>query len=252
VFVDGERVTVTWDVGGKKAEVGVKPGTRKVEVKKDGFTVYGEEVDIKDGTRRILTARLSPAAPRDTATFFNGENLAGWDYLPGYWSVKDGAIIGASELDKPLHTFLCSSKTYKDFDLKFKVRLKDGYGATAVQFRSQIIYRATFSVYGSYCEIGAPHAAYPPGSLLVEPIATFQPVKARDAVSEAYKETGFNTFHIRCVGKHITIEVNGVTAIDGDYADIPDEGIIAWQFNGWRPPSEVTFKDIEFKELPSK
>jgi hypothetical protein len=261
VFVDGEKVTVTWDAGGKKAEVRVKPGTRKVEVTKDGFTAYGEEVDIKDGTRRILTARLGPAGPagaapdaaqgpgRDTATFFNGKSLVGWDYLPGYWGVKDGAIVGTCALDKPLHTFLCSSKSYKDFDLKFKVRRKDGRGATAVQFRSQVMDRATFSVLGPYCEIGAPHAAYPPGSLLMEPIAAFKPVKAREAVAAAYRDSDFNGFHIRCAGKHVTIHVNGVTAIDSDYPDIPDEGIIAWQFNGWRPPSEVTFKDIGFTDL---
>ncbi len=35
VYVDGERVTVSWDDGGKKAEIRVRPGTRKVEVKKD-------------------------------------------------------------------------------------------------------------------------------------------------------------------------------------------------------------------------
>jgi predicted Ser/Thr protein kinase len=253
VFVDGEKVTVTWDAGGKKAEVRVKPGTRKVVVSKDGFTAYGEEVEIKDGTRRILTARLGPAGPGDPApdpaAFFNGKSLVGWDYLPGYWGVRDGAIVGTCALDKPLHTFLCSSKSYKDFDLKFKARRKDGRGATAVQFRSQVMDRATFGVIGPYCEIGAPHAAYPPGSLLIEPIAAFKPVKAREAVSEAYRDSDFNAFHIRCVGKHVTIRVNGVAAVDGDYSDVPDEGIIAWQFNGWRPPSEVTFKDIEFKEL---
>ena len=68
VFVDGEKVAVTWDKGGKKAEISVKPGTRKVEVKKAGFTVYGEEVEIEDGRRRVLTARLvtpGPTSPRD-------------------------------------------------------------------------------------------------------------------------------------------------------------------------------------------
>jgi len=173
----------------------------------------------------------------------------GWDYLPGYWGVKDGATVGTCALDKPLHTFLCSGKSYKDFDLKFKVRRKDGRGATAVQFRSQVMDRATFGVIGPYCEIGAPHAAYPPGSLLMEPIAVFKPVKAPETVAAAYRDSDFNAFHVRCVGKHVMITVNLVTAIDGDYPDIPDEGIIAWQFNGWRPPSEVTFKAIEFKEL---
>jgi serine/threonine protein kinase/formylglycine-generating enzyme required for sulfatase activity len=62
VFVDGEKVTVTWDNGGKKAEIRVQPG-RKVEVKKDGFTVTGGEVEIKDGQRHVLTAKLSQIAP---------------------------------------------------------------------------------------------------------------------------------------------------------------------------------------------
>jgi formylglycine-generating enzyme required for sulfatase activity/serine/threonine protein kinase len=62
VFVDGEKVTVTWDNGGKKAEIRVQPG-RKVEVKKDGFTVTGGEVQIKDGQRHVLTAKLSQITP---------------------------------------------------------------------------------------------------------------------------------------------------------------------------------------------
>ncbi len=258
VFVDGDKVTVTWDKGGKKAEISVKPGTHRVEVKKDGFTVYGEEVEIKDGKRQIMKAKLSQAVPPppvpglDTETFFNGKNLAGWDYLPGYWSPKDGAIIGACTLDRSLHTFLCSNKTYKDFDLKFKVRRKDGFGSKAVQFRSTINDHKTFGVAGPYCEIGAPYAAYRPGSLLMEPIAIFKPAQAREAVSEPYKDADFNAFHIRCIGKHVTIKVNGALAIDGDYPDIPDEGIIAWQFNGSRPPTEVTFKDIQFTDLSKR
>jgi len=60
VFVDGERVTVSWNGGGKTAEIHVKPGTRKVEVKKDGFSADGEELTFKDGDREIFTARLLP------------------------------------------------------------------------------------------------------------------------------------------------------------------------------------------------
>jgi len=61
VFVDGEKVTVTWDKGGQRAEIAVKPGTHRVEVKKDGFTVYGEKVEIKDKEREILSAELKKA-----------------------------------------------------------------------------------------------------------------------------------------------------------------------------------------------
>jgi WD40 repeat protein/serine/threonine protein kinase len=58
VFIDGEKATMSWANGGKKAEIRVKLGTRKVEVKKDGFTVYGEEVEIEEGKRMVLTAKL--------------------------------------------------------------------------------------------------------------------------------------------------------------------------------------------------
>jgi hypothetical protein len=59
IFVDGDKVTVTWSKEGK-AEVGVKPGTHKVEVKKDGFVATGEEVEIESGGRKLLRAHLEP------------------------------------------------------------------------------------------------------------------------------------------------------------------------------------------------
>jgi serine/threonine protein kinase len=63
VFVDGDRMTVSWDNGGTKAEIHVKPGTRKVEVKKNGFSAAGKELTFKDGDREIFTARLLPDQP---------------------------------------------------------------------------------------------------------------------------------------------------------------------------------------------
>ena len=61
LYVDGEKVTVAWQNGGVKAEIGVKPGTRKVELKKDGFSVFGQEVTLEDHGRTVLVARLDPS-----------------------------------------------------------------------------------------------------------------------------------------------------------------------------------------------
>jgi hypothetical protein len=63
VYVDGSKVTVTWGEGGKKAEVHARPGTRRVEVKKDGFAAYGEEVTLADGGRQVIAARLEKPPP---------------------------------------------------------------------------------------------------------------------------------------------------------------------------------------------
>jgi formylglycine-generating enzyme required for sulfatase activity/serine/threonine protein kinase len=58
VFVDGERVSVTWGEDGKTAEIRTKPGTRKVEVRKGDTVMLGEEVELRDGKRRVLTVRM--------------------------------------------------------------------------------------------------------------------------------------------------------------------------------------------------
>jgi hypothetical protein len=251
VFVEGKKVVVTWGQGGKKAEVQAKPGA-KVEVKKDGFTVQGEEVTVEDG-KRTLKVRLvkSSSGTRERDPFFNGRDLTGWEGLPGYWHVEGGAIVGRCPPGQPgQNTFLVSKKKYKDFDLKFQARRKDGVGSTGVQFRSELTDSDTFPVGGPQCRINSATSVFPPGSLLTEPIADPLAVKAPQAeIAAEYKDAGFNDFHIRCVGKHVTIKVNGVTAIDGKYPEVPDEGVIAWQFNGWQAQRELTFRNIQFTDL---
>src|SRR5262249_46190438 len=60
------------------------------------------------------------------SAFFNDKNLFGWQGLPGYWKVHNGAIVGAPADGVKRHTFLCSEKSYRDFELKFKVKRKGG------------------------------------------------------------------------------------------------------------------------------
>jgi serine/threonine protein kinase/formylglycine-generating enzyme required for sulfatase activity len=58
VYVDGEKVTVSWDASGKKTEIQVKPGTHQIELMKDGFTAEGERVTLAEGGHEIVSARL--------------------------------------------------------------------------------------------------------------------------------------------------------------------------------------------------
>src|SRR5947209_17061282 len=90
-----------------------------------------------------LTGRAD--APAD---FFNGKDLSGWEGLPQYWSVKDGAIIGYTPEDPKFNTFLCSKAKYTDFELSFKIRLKDGVGNSGVQIRSKVFDKEKFRVSG--------------------------------------------------------------------------------------------------------
>jgi hypothetical protein len=63
IFVDGQKVTVTRGENGKIAEITVRPGTHQVEVKKDGFTAYGDRVTLEDQGRKTITAFLTKAQP---------------------------------------------------------------------------------------------------------------------------------------------------------------------------------------------
>src|SRR4051812_47474039 len=85
----------------------------------------------------LVSTKAIPAEKKSTA-FFNGKDLEGWSGLKEYWTVKDGALIGATPKGLKFNTFLCSDRKYKDFELRFKVRLKGGTGNSGVQIRSRI------------------------------------------------------------------------------------------------------------------
>jgi serine/threonine protein kinase len=59
VYVDGRKITVIWDKGGKEAEIRVRAGKQvELELKKDGFGVFGKQVELSDGGNRVLEAWL--------------------------------------------------------------------------------------------------------------------------------------------------------------------------------------------------
>jgi hypothetical protein len=191
-------------------------------------------------------------ADSDAGEFFNGKNLDGWEGLDKYWSAKDGAIIGYTPEDPKFNTFLCSKKKYKDFEMSFKVRLKDGIGNSGVQIRSKLVNKDRFTVHGPQADIGKGYW----GSLYGEGFGGMMQASKPEAIKKAVKENDFNDYSIKCVGKHVTIIINGETMVDSDFVkkgqEMPDEGIIAFQLHAGYKSMEVTFKDIKFKDLSAK
>ena len=59
----------------------------------------------------------------------------------------------------------------------------------------------------------------------------------------------FNQVFVRCVGKRVTIKINGLTTVDKQFPEIAARGVIGWQVHRGNV-GEIVFKDIEFKELP--
>jgi hypothetical protein len=180
-------------------------------------------------------------------TFFNGRNLDGWEGLTEYWSVKDGAIVGSTPDGLKFNTFLCSKKKYGDFEMQFQIRLKGGKGNSGVQIRSEIFDRKTFAVKGPQADIGEGWW----GSLYGEHFGGMMKAADKKAVERVLKKDDFNDYSIKCVGKHVTIRINGVTTVDDDFPKMPAEGIIAFQLHQGGP-MEVTFRNIRFADLSKR
>jgi hypothetical protein len=207
------------------------------------------------GLAAALALVLSAAGPTRCADegkseFFNGKDLDGWEGLTQYWSVKDGALVGSTYPDGgKFNTFLCSKKKYRDFGLHFQVKLtgKGWDGNSGVQIRSEIANADHFAVRGPQCDMGQQYW----GSLYGELFGGMMKQSPADVVRKVLKKDDFNDYSIKCVGKHVTIKLNGEATVDEDFDKLPDEGIIAWQLHQG-PPMEVVFKDIHFKELGGK
>jgi formylglycine-generating enzyme required for sulfatase activity/Leucine-rich repeat (LRR) protein/predicted Ser/Thr protein kinase len=237
-------------------------GEHGVHIKRDDFEFDAEKFVLEKGQTISLKVELLQGKIQVTADgriigagelppgfmpLFNGKDLDGWEGLSEYWSVKDGALVGSTLPEGvKFNTSLCSKKKFRDFELSFKVRLtgKGWSGNSGVQIRSRIFDRDRFAVEGPQCDIGDIYW----GSLYGEHSGGMMKQAPAEVVKRVLKENDFNDYSIKCVGKHVTIKLNGESMVDGDFEKLPEEGIIAWQLHTG-PPMEVTFKDIRVADL---
>ncbi|MFO0807881.1 MAG: DUF1080 domain-containing protein [Gemmataceae bacterium] len=198
----------------------------------------------------ILTFALSclalPASDDCKPAFFDGKTTAGWEGKGELWRIVDGAIVGSTEPDglKGSNTFLCTQKKYRDFEMKCKVRLKDGKGNSGIQIRSEMADPKGFVVKGPQADMGQQYW----GSLYGEKFGGMMKQSPADKVKAVVKQSDFNDYWVKVVGKRVTITINGTVMVDEEFKNLPDEGIIALQLHAGGP-MEVTFKNIEFKEI---
>jgi putative heme-binding domain-containing protein len=198
----------------------------------------------------LTTPILLPA--QSAEPIFNPNDFEGWTCEPQYWTIAKGQITGKAPADGLDHsTFLCSKRTFKDFELTCQVRMKEGKGNSGVQIRSRIVDPATFAVSGPQGHMGKPFWGGLYGERMTgEPDSShWLKLPPNKVVREAIKLVDFNDYSIKCVGKHVTIKLNGKTTIDADFPEIADEGIIAWQIKEGFPAMEVYIKDIQLVEL---
>ena len=210
-----------------------------------------------------LTSPLR-AAEADFRPIFNGRDLTGWDGDTRFWSVRDGVIRGETSLAAMAtkNTFLVwRGGTVKDFQLKLKVRLRNGN--SGVQYRSRDL--GKWVVAGYQAEID--NAAGKTGFLYEErgrkflaligekveidtagkPRVTGQLADRKDLIAHGYcKPREWNDYLITAKGNHIEHFLNGTKVIevtDNDTKGRALDGLLALQIHAG-PPMLVEFKDI--------
>jgi uncharacterized protein (TIGR03067 family) len=221
------------------------------ELKADEFRLcysFGEprpeRFEWRGGSDINLVFRRAPLSG-GFVPLFNGKDLTGWEGLPGYWHVENGAIVGKSSAEKLLSTHLTYKDTVADFDLRFQMRII-GQGQAGVRFRGTMKYPAQRLVYGPDLPLGTElggiyYLDNRPGQQLKTP-----PSAIRNLI---VRRDGFNDIGLKVVGKHATLTVNDVVTMDDDFPTFPKNGLLALRQDNTSPADSVEFRELRLRRL---
>lgn len=205
------------------------------------------------GAGPIRDPQASEAPPeRGRRTpLFDGSSFKGWEgETQRTWRIEGGALVGGSHADKlPHNEFLCTTRQFRNFDLRLKVKLTGtGFVNGGVQFRSQRAKDPAYEMTGYQADMGEGYW----GSLYDESrrnkvlAHTHPPV-----IKHLVKTNDWNDYVIRCEDKRIRLWLDGVLTVDYKEQDeaIPQEGLIGLQIHGGGK-AEASYGDITIEELP--
>ncbi len=181
-------------------------------------------------------------------SLFDGKTFEGWEGNMKMFRIEDGAIVGGNLKEKiPHNEFLCTKKTYGDFELRLKVKLLGGEKSNAgIQFRTKRI-PDHHEVSGFQADMGQGWwGALYDESRRNKTLAKPDPEKIKTLV----KHEDWNEYVIRARGNRIQLWLNGVLTVDYTEEDpkIETSGIIGLQIHGG-PPAEAWYKDIQLIDL---
>ncbi len=219
----------------------------------------------------LFVVALLPAAARaEDAGFvpiFNGTDLAGWEGLPEFWSVKDGTIVGETTAERPTkgNTFLIWRQgDVDDFELKLQYRISGGN--SGIQYRSKDLgefvvggYQADFETGQKfsgilYEERGRGILALRGERMKIAADGTKtpgEPIGTADDLQKAIKPGEWNEYRIVAQGPKLQHFINGQLmseTVDEQEGKRAAEGILALQLHAG-PPMKAEFKEIRIKRL---
>lgn len=201
----------------------------------------------------LMTLALvaSPASAADKSIpVFNGKDFTGWEGdTAKTWKIEDGCIVGGS-LDKvvPRNEFLCTKKSYENFELKvvFKLVGDKAKANAGVQFRTRRIPNH-HEVSGYQADVGQDY-----WGALYDESRRNQVLARPDAkvIEKLVKHDDWNEYVIRCEGPRIRLWLNGTLTVDYIEKDdkIERSGIIGLQIHGGAK-AKAYYKSVVIEEI---
>lgn len=175
---------------------------------------------------------------------FNGKDFSGWEGDFNLWKVENGMIVGDSSGIRK-NNFLATQKTYGDFELRLKFRLKKGTGNTGIQFRSRRV-PDSHEVEGYQADIGETYW----GCLYDEHRRRKTLVHAPAELMQVLKKEDWNDYWIRAKGNKISLTINGLETVNyqEQEPEIATSGIIALQIHSG-DAMRIEFRNLRIREL---
>jgi hypothetical protein len=198
----------------------------------------------------FMLAAPTMAADPKPVSLFDGKTFAGWEGdTEKTWRIEEGCIVGGtlSEI-VPRNEFLCTTKTYGDFELRLRFKLLgDRKTANAgIQFRSKRIPKH-HEVIGYQADIGQQYwgALYDESRrnrILSSP--------KKEVVDKLIKHNDWNEYVIRAEGARIRMYLNGTLTVDFTEMEekIDRTGVIALQVHGGGK-TKVLYREITLREI---
>lgn len=200
----------------------------------------------------LLLAVPALAADKPVA-LFNGKDFTGWEGdTEKTFKIENGVIVaGSLDAVVPRNEFLCTTKTYGDFELKvtFKLTGDKAKANAGIQFRTKRIPNH-HEVSGYQADMGQQYwGALYDESRRKKVLAQPDP----KVVEKVVKHDDWNEYVIRCEGPKIQMWLNGTKTVDYTETDdkIERDGIIGLQVHGGGK-TKVYYKSVTIEELPAK